>query len=328
MTTRKEFLKRMTTTLALATSPYLAGCASIKATEYSPKPVFQIPGNEKITSVKFAYLNEAACFGIQTKDEKGKETRILLDPSDFGPVKRFEEYRNADLIAVSHGHGDHVNKIPEIITQNKKTRVICPHGAEEVILNGIEDKEIKERVYSCDAGYRTFISSGIELQMLPSSHVVYDLGLSIDTMCKAFWNRGQLNKYWSSITKLMDTLSANTTYSPILTFNDKSIMHLGSLGTSHLPIWKKMKRNNQLPSPNILLLAYAGLEDEDMKKEALKIVNLLEPKKVILHHHLAYLPQIKPFIDAIKPHEFAKDLERKDIEALVASPGQEFELKL
>lgn len=329
MTTRKEFIKKLASTaLATATSPYLASCASTKTYNCFPKPVFDARGSEKIVSVKFAYLNTAACFGISVKDEKGKETRILLDPSDFGLEKRFEEYKNADLIAVSHGHGDHVNKIPEIITENKKTKVICPPGAREIILSGIEDKEIKERVYSCNNKYRTNISSSLELQMLPSSHVVYDLGLTIDTMCKAFWNQGQLDKYWSSIAKLWDTLSANTTYSPVLTFNDKSIMHMGSLGTSHFPIWKKMKRNNQLPSPDVLLLAYMGLEDEDMKKGAFKIINLLEPKKVIIHHHLAYLPQIKPFVDAIKPHSFAQELGRRGIEAVVASPGQEFYIKL
>lgn len=192
--------------------------------------------------MKLTWLGHA-CFLLEGSK------RVLIDPfitgNPLSPVKASEV--KADVILVTHGHGDHLGDTVEIAKRNNAV-VICIHELSRVLLK--RDVE----VMGMNIG-GTLYSMGLRVTMVPALH-------SADFEDE----KG-------------DIISTGSPVGFVVEMDGVKVYHAGDTG-----LFYDMKLIGELYEPDIFLVPIGDLYTMGIR-EAVKAVELVRPKVAIPMHY-------------------------------------------
>lgn len=230
-----------------------------------------------MTDVKITWLGHSA-FLFEA------EKKLLIDPFISGnPLAPCSpEELNPDIIAVTHGHRDHLGDTIEI-GRRTECRIISIHE----VANYIKSKGVFAE--GMDKG-GTINVEGVTLTMTQALHSssIDASGFSFDGGCPSGF---------------------------IIGINGHSIYHAGDTG-----VFGDMQLIGELYEPETALLPIGGRFTMGIK-EAVKAVELIQPKIVIPMHYNTF--------DVIKqdPEEFKRAVEGKiDTKIVIMKPGESIKL--
>ena len=230
-----------------------------------------------MVEVRITWLGHAA---FLLKAEK----KVLIDPFISGNPKApcSPEELNPDIIAVTHGHRDHLGDTIEI---GKRTgcRIVSIHE----VANYIKSKGVFAEGMNKGG---TVNVEGITLTMTDARH-----SSSIDASGFSF--------------------DGGSPAGFVVGIGGHSIYHAGDTS-----VFGDMKLIGELYEPELALLPIGDKFTMGIK-EAVKAVELLQPKKVVPMHYSTF--------DVIKqdPEEFKRAVEAKsDTQVIIMKPGESIEL--
>lgn len=239
---------------------------------------------------------------IELENEEGK---ILFDP--FVPLEgskvavTLEDYDGFSDIFVTHGHFDHIYNIPEIIKRNPNAKVYCTNnpycvlrkkGVPEINLQRINyDDELKVN------GFNICVIHGKHAELPRASF--YRLKYMLKSPAKR---------------NLPLVIRENR----ICTENDETVMYLIEADGKKLCLMGSLNLRDEIEYPehaDLLILPYNGWEDNF--SPAVKTIERLKPKKVLLDHYDDTFPPItmpldlSPILKRHKGHVSVAELNRK-----------------
>ncbi len=184
-------------------------------------------------------------------EENGK--RVLVDPfitgNDMAPVKPDEI--DCDIIAVTHGHGDHLGDAV-FISKRKNVPVVAIYEVAQYIAS-----KGANAVGMNFSG--TYEQDGIKLSMVPALHS-------------------------SGITESNFTHDGGIPAGFIIEINGKKVYHAGDTG-----LFGDMKIIGEIYKPDVALLPVGGLFTMDPKLAAIA-ARWIKPKYVIPMHYNTWPP--------------------------------------
>ena len=214
-------------------------------------------------------------------------TCLLFDP--FIPLNnklyqpKIEELALSEHILITHGHFDHIIDIPKIVKQSSgNIKIFCTAKPRETLIKkGVEEKHIQQ------------ISPGVHFNIGPFSirvlkgrHVIFDKGLVIKTL---FSPRIIMN--WKNLFKILrsgkgcDEAGETVVYD--ICVADMKIFFMGSLN---------LDDNTEYPiGADLLVLPFQGRSD--INNYALRFIQRLQPKKVLLSHFDDSFPPISSAVN-------------------------------
>jgi L-ascorbate metabolism protein UlaG (beta-lactamase superfamily) len=210
---------------------------------------------------------------------------------------------------VTHGHFDHIINIPDIINKTgRETKIYCTAKPEEtLILKGVA----KDRIHKITPG--DVINIGpFTIRVLKGKHIVFNLAIILKTI----FNR-RVFSFFENLKFILkenrNCTEAGETVVYDITASGKHILLLGSLN---------LDKNTEYPEgSDLLILPLQGRSDLD--KYAVKIIERLKPKKILLDHFDDSFPPISSFVD---PHVFMERVKQKhpDISVICPQAGAEW----
>ena len=213
-------------------------------------------------------------------------TRLLFDPfislnnRTFKPS--LEELAAADSILVTHGHIDHIIDIPGILKHNcGKTAVYCTAKPKETLISMGVKKECIQLIKPGDI----LNLEPFEIRVLKGRHIVFDKLQVI----KTFLNPRML-VYRNNLKYIIKNHKKCREAGEIVVYDisvkDKRILLLGSLNLDDKTTYPK--------EADLLILPLQGRSD--INKYAMRIIDLLQPKKVMLDHFDDTFPPISSYV--------------------------------
>lgn len=224
-------------------------------------------------------------FGTASLAVETASGRLLIDP--FFPLKGSstrvarDAYAGYEDILVTHGHFDHIMSLPQILREGRAV-ARCTETPRQTLL-AMDVPE--DRIVPFRAGDALELQ-GMGVRVFQSRHVVFDRALLTRTML----NRRMLQYAGNVMTVLMG-LKNYPENGEIVGFliegDGRSLFVLGSLG---------LDDGTEYPTGmDLLALPYQGASD--LLTPAMKIIEQLKPKAVLLDH----------FDDAFPPGTSAVD---------------------
>ncbi|MEM0214407.1 MAG: metal-dependent hydrolase [Archaeoglobaceae archaeon] len=175
--------------------------------------------------------------------------KVLIDPFITGNPKApvSAEEIVADVILVTHGHGDHLGDTVEIAKRNKAL-VICIHELSRILAK----RDIE--TMGMNIGGSAY-SSGVRITMVPALH-------SADFEDE----RGEI-------------ISSGSPVGFVVDMDDVKVYHTGDTG-----LFSDMKLIGELYEPDVMLVPIGDFYTMGIK-EAVKAVELVKPKVAIPMHY-------------------------------------------
>ena len=240
-------------------------------------------------------------------------TQLLFDP--FFPLNKknfappIGELSLAEYILVTHGHFDHVTGIPSIFTQeHNKAKVFCTAAPRESLIK----KDVpQERIHKITSG--GILNLGpFEVRVLKGRHIVFNMRLILKKLFNPRW--------LFSLKKLTHILKENK----ICRENGETVIYDISVSSKRilLPGSMGLDKNTDYPKgADLLILPFQGRSD--IGKYAMRFIERLQPKKVLLTHFDNSFP---PVSSLVKTESFIADMRRKfpDIPVICQEPSAEW----
>lgn len=194
-----------------------------------------------------------------------------------------DDYADATDIFVTHGHFDHIYNIPQIWKISKCT-IYCGIQVARVLLKqGISPDYIR----IIDHGQVLSIPPFV-IKIYKSEHIRFDIPL----VARTLFNKRIVEyfKHFKNIIKLNKAMPAGTVFAYEIVYQEKSILHFGSLNYSS---------DIEYPyKPALLTVPFQGRSDID--KYAIQFIKKFMPQKIFLHHFDDTFPPISSSIDTGK----------------------------
>ncbi|MGE5422613.1 MAG: MBL fold metallo-hydrolase [Ignavibacteriales bacterium] len=243
-------------------------------------------------------------YGTATLAMRYEGHTILFDP--FIPMNSklkepflTQDFSNVNSIVITHGHFDHIIDVPTFLGYNQ-AKVYCDHSTAEFFkTKGVPLDRIQ--VIKCGD---TIELGPFRLRTLAGKHIKFDMTL----MARTFFSK----RFFSNLNRAFNIFRLNKKipHPKVFIFdiaaNDLKILHLGSLN---------IDQEETYPTEiDVMTVPFQGRSD--IAPYAVKIVNQLHPKTVLLHHFDDTFP---PITETIDPSAFLKGLKETapDIQTIV-----------
>lgn len=211
--------------------------------------------------------------------------RILFDP--FVPLKgspvkvTIDEFDGFSDIFVTHCHLDHVADLPEIAGRNPGVII---HGTrttvDTLIRKGVPEKNLSLLRYG-----DTLTVDGFTIRVFHGKHAILPKadGKRVAGWIRspARWNAPWLLKEYKACQERDETVFYQ------LEADGKTVAHMGSMNLRDEVVYPT--------GADVLLLPYNGWEDNF--PPAVRTIERLKPKKVLLHHYDDTFPPVSSPID-------------------------------
>ena len=239
--------------------------------------------------------------------------QLLFDP--FIPLNAelfkppIDELAAVESIFATHGHFDHISAIPAILKSVKCNATVycCAKTREKLIAQGAQ------------SGQTRAVAPGDVLDIYPfevrvhkGKHVVFDKILLIKKLSSFL-----VPANWGKLRRILKLHSIYNEAGEILVVDirakDKRILFLGSLGLDENAAYPK--------GIDLLILPLQGRSD--IHAHAMRIVECLQPKKVMLHH---FDNSFTPFSSSVSAEPFISLMleQRPDVEVICPAAGADW----
>ncbi len=231
--------------------------------------------------------------------------RILFDP--FVEIRggenpgSIEEFLQKDTIFITHGHFDHLSRIPQILEEGDAT-VFCTACPARTLEQYTDETD---RVVEIRVG-DTIPIGGIRIHVLKGKHIAFQMKRIFDTMTPL-----RVLRYWRNMPYLLwanhEFKEGNETVAFEIKAEGKTILLLGSLALDEQETYPQ--------GVDLLILPYSG--NNDLVGEADKLINRIRPKRILLSHFDDAFPPMSRSVDT---GAFKRMMERKWPGIQVAKP--------
>lgn len=225
-----------------------------------------------------------ASISIDTNNEK-----ILFDP--FIPFKesniniKLEDFLGYDKIFITHGHFDHIGSL-ELISKNQNLKIYCTQTPYNTLITKGISKEKLIKIKPGDIYTFGDENNSIQIKVYQGKHIDYDklvIGKILLTprTYKYVKNALFINKENKRCPENNETVIYQ------ICVEKKNIIIMGSLG---------LDKNTSYPiNCDLLFLPYQG--NKKLFEIAQNILNVLEPKQIVLTHYDDTFPPISKNVD-------------------------------
>ena len=219
---------------------------------------------------------------IEMVSESG---RILFDP--FIPLRgvdvpvSVEDYDGFTDIIVTHGHFDHIASLPSIVKRNPQSLVYCTQTPYNTLLKkGLSEKNLKQIRFG-----ESLEVNGFSIQVFHGRHAVLPKA-SMQRISYAIKHPARGNLLYMLRESLMCRENDETVIYQIEA-DGKTVMLLGSMN---------IRDEEEYPAgADLLVLPYNGWEDNF--PPAVRIIERLQPKRVVLDHYDDTFPPLTMPVD-------------------------------
>jgi len=217
-------------------------------------------------------------------------TKLLFDP--FLPLSEnvfkptIDQFSAADNILVTHGHLDHIAHIPAILRQGDgAATVFCTAKPRETLIS----KHVDAAQIHMIAPGDVLKFGPFEVRVLKGKHIVFDIWLIIKKLLnpRLITNRRNVRYLFEENKKCVE---AGETVIFDIAVPDKRILVMGSLNLDRNTVYPK--------DADLLVLPLQGRSG--IGKYAMRVIDRLQPKKVLLDHFDNSFPPISSPVDTGK----------------------------
>lgn len=257
------------------------------------------PDNEKKQDIRITWKGTAT-FVLEAAGE-----RILFDPfvqirggENLGSI---DEFLGEETIFITHGHFDHLCRVPQILEEGDAT-VFCTARPAKTLEQYTQETD---RVAQIRVGDIIPIGD-IRIRVLKGKHIEFQMKRIFDTMTPL-----RVLRHWRNMPFLLwanrEFQEGDETVAFEIKAEGKRVLLLGSLALD--------ERESYPTGADLLILPYSG--NNDLVGEADRIIDRLRPKRILLSHFDDAFPPMSRSVDT---REFKKMMERKWPGISVAKP--------
>lgn len=216
---------------------------------------------------------------------------ILFDP--FVPLKgstvpvKIEDFDGFSDVFVTHGHFDHIESLPEIVKRNPETLIHCTKTPYRTLLRkGIAEKNMQMIRFGEEQ-----IVNGFQLRIIHGKHAI---------LPKATKERVTYILNHPARRNIPFILRENR----VCVENDETVFYQIKADDKTICLMGSMNLRDEIEYPtgaDLLILPYNGWEDNF--PPAVRIIERLKPKRVLLDHYDDTFPpltmplNLKPILD-------------------------------
>jgi L-ascorbate metabolism protein UlaG (beta-lactamase superfamily) len=227
---------------------------------------------------------EITWYGTANLKVQNRDTSIHFDPyiSGGADANKCSEWscNLAEEIFITHGHFDHLMDVPELI----RGRDIIVNCSDTAACSLLRDSVEFSKIKVIHAGDRIRTGS-MEVRVLRCRHSRAGVKLFLKTFLSA---RVVFQPH--EIVRLLKqhrSYPCGEVYAYHIISEGRDILHIGSMDIDD---------NTSYPSNvDLLMLPFQGCSD--LEKQALRIINRISPKAVLLHHFDDSFPPVSRDID-------------------------------
>lgn len=219
---------------------------------------------------------------IELNNENGK---ILFDP--FVPLKgspvkvTIEDFDGIDTIFVTHGHIDHILSLPDIWKRNRDVKIYCTKTPYHTLMKkGIPKANLQLIEYG-----QSFFVKGFQIKAVHSKHAILPK-ITVKRIFSTLCNGHILN------------IPFITLQNRICKENDETVMYEVAEAEKTVVVMGSMNLREDVAyqsGMDMLILPYNGWEDN--LSPAIKVIERLKPKKILLDHYDDTFPPITTTVD-------------------------------
>jgi len=206
---------------------------------------------------------------------------LSLNDNTFKPP--IDELSKVDNILVTHGHLDHIVDIPVILGQGgDHAKVFCTATPRETLIS----KGVAEGNIQMISPGDCLVFDPFEVHVLKGKHILFDKRLIITTFFNPRMLRYRSNlKYMLKENKRCAEAGETVIYD--IRVRDKRILLLGSMNLDEHTEYPK--------GVDLLILPLQG--HSDIGKYAMRLIDHLQPKKILLDHFEDSFPPISSSVN-------------------------------
>jgi len=211
--------------------------------------------------------------------------KLLFDP--FVPLKhspvdvKIEEFDGFSDIFITHCHLDHLVNIPEIVKRNPGAMIHGSHTTVETLMKkGVPEKNLTQLHY----GDRKTVN-GFTVRVFHGKHAVLP---KVDAKRAAGWMKSPARGNMPFIVREFQACQEN----------DESLFYLIAADGKTVELMGSMNLRDEVKYPtqaDALVLPFNGWEDN--YPPAVRIIDQLKPKRVLLDHYDDTFPPVSPVVD-------------------------------
>lgn len=226
-------------------------------------------------------------YGTASIAVTSNQGKILFDP--FVPLKKssvevqIEEYDDFSDVFVTHCHLDHVRSLPAIVKQNPGVKIHCTETPYKTLLKkGISKYNLDLLHYGDVLNIK-----GFEIHIFHGKHAILP-GLSLKTLKSWFASPARGN--------LPLLLRENFIYKE----NDETVFYQIEAEGKSISLMGSMNLREDVEYPvgsDVLVLPYNGWKDN--LSPAVRVIERLQPKKILLDHYDDTFPPVSSLVDVV-----------------------------
>ena len=216
-------------------------------------------------------------------------TRLLFGPFLSRNNKVYQppldELSSVETILVTHGHFDHIADIPVILKHGKgNATVYCTEKPRDTLISkGVEEKQVQKI-----APGQVLYFGPFTLRVLKGKHILFDKALVLKTVLSPRILM-HLNNLRYILRENRSCLEASETVMFEISAGDTHILLMGSLN---------LDDNTEYPvGSDLLILPFQGRSG--IGNYALRFIDRLQPKKVLLVHYDDSFPPISSVVKTV-----------------------------
>ncbi len=201
------------------------------------------------------------------------EGRILFDP--FVPLKgsdvpvKIEDFDGFAGIFVTHGHFDHISSLPPIVKRNPKSLIYCTKTPYRTLQNkGLSERNLKMIRFN-----EVLEVNGFRIRTFHSKHAILPKA-SLDRVLYILKHPAR-----SNIPNILKEHHACVE-------NDETLLYQIEADGKRVVLMGSLNLRDDVEYPvgaDLLVLPYNGWEDN--YPPAVRVINKLQPKRVVLDHY-------------------------------------------
>ena len=190
--------------------------------------------------------------------------------SDAENLTDAETFAEAQEILISHGHFDHLMNVPEL-SAARELRVHCTDAPRKTLLRcGVPERQIH-----CCAPGDAFDVEDVSLRVFQGRHNVPDAKMTLGVAFRALSSVRRAGNFLKMANVHKNFPEAGETVVFEIKYGGRRILSMGSIG---------LPENAEFPAPGaeLLILPYQGTSNP--APAAMRIVEALRPKAIVLSH--------------------------------------------